>query len=161
MIKDCLNLLQRFWRLIFPEPEQLPAEVSFGERLSRYVFTKQYLRKTKDRLSPQAFTPPKVIRETSVYRTNGCSELNIWELSDKYVTPNRSDHKPALGRGDLAAQVVFDQQLRVIPHPIPHPKHANIVDWPDEPGSALELMKATELANQAIRILRPPANPVT
>ena len=153
MIKNCLSLFQRFWRLIFPEPEQLPAEVSSGERLSRYVFTKRYLKKTTDRLSPEAFTPHKTSRETSIYRTDGCSEENIWELSEKYVTAYRPDHKSALGRGDLTAQVVFDQKLNVVPHPIPHPRHANIVGWPDEPGSELELMKATELANQAIRIL--------
>jgi hypothetical protein len=112
-----------------------------------------------DRLSPEAFTPHKTSRETSIYRTDGCSEEKIWELSEKYVTAYRPDHKHALGRGDLAAQIVFDQQLRVISHPFPHPRHANIVDWPDEPGNALELMKATELANRAIRILRP-NNPI-
>lgn len=71
------------------------------------------------------------------------------------MTPHRLDHKPVIGRGDLIAQIVFDQQLRVIPHPIPHKRHANIVDWPDEPGSDFELMKATELANQAKLIPRP------
>jgi hypothetical protein len=155
-----LGLFQQFLRSIFPKPEQLPAEVGPGERLSRYVFTKSHLKKSRGCLSPEAFTPPNTPREISVYRTDGCSEQTIWELADKHVTPHRRDHKPAKGRGDLEAQIVFDHQLRVIPHPIPHPRHANIVDWPDEPGSSLELLKATELANRARLILRP-ANPAT
>jgi hypothetical protein len=157
LVKNFLGLFQRFWRLIFPKPEPSPVVCS-DERLSRYIFFGSHLKLKQGFVSPEVFTPPNN-RTLSIYRTDNCSEQNIWELADIYVTPHRPDHRVSKGRADMKAEVAFEQQLQVIPYPKPHPRHANIVGWPDEPGGALELLKARELANRAIRVLRP--DPIT
>ena len=153
MVKNFLGLFRRFWRLIFPKPEP-SAVVGRDERLSRYVFFSRHLKLKQGSVSPEVFTPPKN-RKFSIYRTDNCSEQNIWELADRYVTPHRPDHRVSKGRADMKAEVAFAQHLKVVPYPRPHPRHANIVGWPDEPGHALELLKATELANRATLIPRP------
>ncbi len=79
--------------------------------------------------------------------------MDIWEIGDRYVTDLHRESKPVLGRGDLIAQRVIELKLRVVPSPAPHPKHANIVDWPVEKHKRLKI--ATKLAREgAILVIR-------
>jgi len=67
--------------------------------------------------------------ETSVCRSEGLSESQIWAISSKYFDPY-SLH-PAIGRGDGRASVVFDANLEIDPDGTPYLEHANIVGWYD------------------------------
>jgi len=67
---------------------------------------------------------------TSVYRTSGLSEREIWEIGDNYVAPKRKMLIEA--RAELTVADVEAVGLRVEPDVIPHPLHANIDGWPTE-----------------------------
>jgi len=89
----------------------------------------------------------------SVYRTCGCQEEKVWWLGERYVYRKRKDGKPILARADLMAADFFEQNLEVKKHPYPHPRHANVIGWPDDKPS--RKMKATELANKATGLVKP------
>lgn len=147
-----LNQLLQFCLNIFQDPDQLPSRVSPQERLSRYVVYNRHMKKAKNQVSPEAFVPSSKTNNTSVYRTNDCSEKKIWDIGDNFVTALLPDKKPVIGRADLPAHTIDDQQLRVVPETNPHPRHANIEGWPLDPDAVL--MKARELAKQAHLIVR-------
>jgi len=69
------------------------------------------------------------------------------------VTSNRTDGLGVLARADIQAENVLNQGLLVDPTPIPHPRHADIVNWSDKPEQRLETMGA--LATQAELVLPP------
>jgi len=83
--------------------------------------------------------------ETSVYRIIGLVDPEIFEIGQRYVANKRN--KPLLGRADIEVSKVFDRDLSVISDPNPHPRHANIVDWPEEREKYRLL--AVELAAEA------------
>jgi hypothetical protein len=75
----------------------------------------------------------------------------IWALGETYVTANRTDGLRVLARADIHAEIILNEDLLVEPTPIPHPRHADIVNWADRPeqrlGQALALaLKARPIA---------------
>lgn len=150
-----LDRLRKFWDRIFQKSDLLPSFIDPSERLSRFILTRRYIKSSRNSVSPQAFMPSTRTRETSVYRTEQCSETAIWEIGDNYVTALHPEHKPIVGRGDLITHdILNNRHLRVVTSPVPHPRHANIVDWPVEKEKIL--MIATELAHGATLVIRPP-----
>lgn len=147
-----LSRFAQFWQRIFPKPEPFK-RVQINEPLSRFVLSKSLLKRSKSRVSPQVFVPSPKTQDTSVYRIMDCSEEEIWDIGDRYVTGLHREHKPVLGRADTTAQNVTGQGLQAIPCPRPHPRHANITGWPQE--EHLILMKATALANSSTLLPRP------
>lgn len=89
--------------------------------------------------------------ETSVYRTSGLTEEEIWEIGqEKVAKPSgRSLH----ARGDTPASVILKTGLAITPETTPHPLHANIVNWPLEKDE--QRMLALEIANEATLTLSP------
>jgi len=79
----------------------------------------------------------------SVFRTSDLSAAENWAIGDA-VGELRG--KILLGRGDIKAAVINESRLSIDPNDIP-PRHANIVDWPDD-DSAIKLI-AIELADRA------------
>jgi hypothetical protein len=149
-----MNYLSRFeqlWRRIFPRPEPFP-RVQPHEPLSRFVLSKRLLKQSRSRVSPQVFAPSTKTKITSIYRILGCSEEEIWAIGDRYVTDLHPEHKPVLARADLEAEKVTKIGLKIIPCPRPHPRHADVTEWPQE--EHLALMKATALANSSVLISR-------
>ncbi len=141
-----------------PYSSQLDPE----ERLSRFILTKRHFSRMHQKVKVQAFKPhdpssehPE--RQHSVYRTDDCSEEEIWSLGDEYVTRLRPDHKPILGRGDIKCKEVLEQDLLVVSAPVPHPRHANIVNWPED--ESLREAKALELSRKAQLHLRQETSP--
>ncbi len=153
MALNCLKRLRKFLDRISPKPDTLSPSVDPSERLSRFILTKRYMKSAQKRVTPQAFMPSNKNGETSVYRTEQCTDAAIWEIGNGYVTALRLDSKPVIGRGDLITQDVIKHSLRVIASPDSHPRHANIVDWPVE--KAPRLMLATELALRATLVISP------
>ena len=134
------------------------SDVSPEERITRYILNRRHIKPVKGEIKADAFLPtnPKPEqqeRQTSVYRTINCEETEIWSIGDRYVE-NREKKRFILARGDLLAQAVYNQDLRIVPHPFPHPRHANIVNWPNEESPEHRKAKAVLLAQEARLIVR-------
>ena len=139
--------------------KELPSAVAPDERITRYLVDKKHFKPEKDEIKVDAFLPPKPKpelpeRQTSVYRTINCAETEIWSIGDRYVE-NREKKRFILARADLLAQTVYSQDLRIVPHPLPHPRHANIVNWPNEESPEHRKVKALLLAQSSRLIVRP------
>ena len=139
--------------------EELPSDVGSEERITRYILNKKHINSEKGQIKVDAFLPTKPKpeqpeRQTSVYRTINCEETEIWSIGHRYVE-NPEENRFILARGDLLAQTVYSQDLRIVPHPFPHPRHANIVNWPNEESSAQRRAKAVLLAKESRLIVRP------
>lgn len=79
-----------------PEPTD---QVDSEEPTSRYLLNSKWFDVSAKRVFAQAFKPPKAtheypVRQTSVYRTKGCQELEIWEIGNEYVTKLHSKRLP-------------------------------------------------------------------
>ncbi len=93
--------------------------------------------------------------ETSVYRLSGIeNELDIWKIGDKYVREPRSRNGTSCtiyGRSEVSAEIILDNNLSITPQPTPHPRHADITNWPEDKPQ--KQMKATVLADESVLIL--------
>ena len=135
------------------------SDVSAEERITRYILNKRHFNREKGEIKVAAFLPTKPRpelpeRQTSVYRTINCEEIEIWSIGEQYVA-NPGKNRFVLARGDLLAQTVYSQDLRIVPHPLPHPYHANIVNWPNEESSEHRKLKALLLAKESSLIVKP------
>ena len=115
-----------------------------SEWITRYILERKKITLTKMKISHRVFMPNKN-GETSVYRIDGLSESVVWQIGERNVASECD--KPLLGRADISASNVTKHGLNVKPDIRPHPRHANIIDWPNE-GSRQRLI-ALELAADA------------
>ncbi|MYA27951.1 MAG: hypothetical protein F4Z24_01160 [Nitrospira sp. SB0666_bin_27] len=139
--------------------KELPSEVAPEERITRYILNRRHIKPEKGEIKADAFLPTKPKpelpeRQTSVYRTMNCEETEIWAIGDRYVE-NPQKKRFVLARGDLLAQTAYNQDLRIVPHPFPHPYHANIVNWPNEESPEHRKAKAVVLARESTLVVRP------
>lgn len=128
------------------------AEVDPEETVCRFLMQKSWFNHDTGHISPQAFkprtpTPPSTAFKTSVYRIDGCTEEEIFSISEEQVNKKRTDGRKVLARAEILAKVVLAEKLIIDPAPNPHPRHADIIGWPDEPDKRLD--KANQLAIQA------------
>jgi hypothetical protein len=133
-------------------PDISPHDIDAAERISRYLLIKNHFNPRTGHVSPQAFKPtsPKNegdVRKTSIYRTKELAEAEVWTLGDDYVTKLHSGHLSVLARADTQAQKILELDLKIDPDGVPHPRHANIVSWPD--GQEVRQMNAVSLARSA------------
>jgi len=146
------SYLERFWKFllgIFLRVDWASRTVSPDERISRYIFDKRYMR---GGVSPAAYMPPRS-GGTSVYRTSGCTEKRIWLLGLLFVERKRRDNVKILGRADLNSRIVFGEDLNIRPSFRPHPRHADLTNWPDD--KAQQKDKAIALAQASVLTVRP------
>jgi hypothetical protein len=144
-------------------PDPLPGiEVLSSEQITRFLTQRKWFNPRTENISPQAFSPraPKplsTIPKSSVYRTEGCSDEEIWLIGEKYVAEKRQDGQKVLARADVSADVILSSAGLVIePAPTPHPRHADIVNWPDARERQLDKMNI--LAEQSKLRLPPPTS---
>lgn len=78
---------------------------------------------------------------TSVFRTSGISDDDIWSLGDRHI------QKQILGRGDIAASKVTDKGLEVVPDDNPE-RHANILGWADHDERSKNISIAQQLEDE-------------
>lgn len=124
-------------------------QVDPNERITRYIFQK------KGRYSSQNMTVkynaymPASDGNSSVYRTQKLSAIEIWEIGVEFVEKRRRDGKKILARADLQASEIFKHKLQIIPEENPHKLHANLTEWPIEKSErvliALTLAQGSEL----------------
>ena len=153
------SYLERFWKFllgIFLQIDWVSRAVSPGERISRFIPYRGWIRPAKGRVSPAAFMPPK-IGDLSVYRTSGCAEKKIWLLGMLFVERKRKDKARVVGRADVCSDLVFEQKLKIRSLFSPHLRHAELTNWPED--KAQQKDKALALAQAAILCVRPGAEP--
>jgi len=148
---SCLAQFRILLRTIFSRFERVPSRVAPEEKVTRFICSRDHFHPTTGAPKVGAFLPPE--SGLSVYRTYSCGEEKIWWLGERYVARKRKDGKPILARADLVASDFFQQNLEIKKHPYPHPRHANVIGWPEDKPS--KRMKATELANRAIGLIKP------
>lgn len=83
--------------------------------------------------------------EVSVYRTKDLTCQQINEIGHLHVA--EIQNKKLLGRAEIVTSSILKQDLKVEPEPRPHPRHANIVEWPADKSE--HKMIAIELAAEA------------
>jgi len=108
---------------------------------------------TKGRVLPAAFMPSTKTKDTSVYRTTRCSERKTWLIGDIFVARYRKDRRNIFGRADVGSDLVFQEGLKIVASPSPHPRHADVTDWPDDRPQ--QKIKAMALAQGATLRLHP------
>jgi hypothetical protein len=130
--------------------------VNGEEAISRFIVSRYYFNNQTGNISPQAFKPasPKPPerpdQQTSVYRTKSLNDAEIWAVGDDFVATKRNI--PILARADIQAEKIFNQDLEIIPDTRPHPRHANIVKWPE--NDEARQMKCLLLSKQATLLAR-------
>jgi hypothetical protein len=133
--------------------DSLPQEVDARERITRYLTNPDWFNTKTSHITPQAFKPaspkPPVrpIRRTSIYRTEGCSEQDIWLIGDERVTKQHAQQLSILARADISAQAITEEDLLIVPEPRPHYRHGNIEMWPED--EVQRQAKALSLARKA------------
>ena len=117
-----------------------------SEYVARFIMQKSYFRSSVGTVRHNAFMPNRN-GETLVYRTIDLREKEIYEIGQRYVAePLR---KKLFGHAEIVVSAILDYNLRVESYPHPHPRHANIVDWPEDASKnkmiALELTERSHL----------------
>ncbi len=122
-----LNLFRRnigFWAPF--------GNVKPNERISRFLFKDNV--RADNSIKPNAFRPPRDSSELSVYRTSKLREQTIWRIGKYFVESisRRKNHTKIFGRADLTAKHIVSAfpSLSVKPYRYPHPRHANITNYP-------------------------------
>jgi hypothetical protein len=123
-----------------------PAE---AEPLSRFLLSKRRYSVERMRVKSAAFLPEPNSLETSVFRTLGLEEEEIWTIGEHHVA--QATGHTLHGRGQVLAQVPRRLGLNVRPDNQPE-RHAAIVGWPAEKDR--QQMLAIELAEEATLFLK-------
>ena len=84
--------------------------------------------------------------ETSIYRTDGLAGPAIWALGYQFVEHRPARHVRARGVGRVS--MVPDPPLVLDPNGVPHPRHTDIIGWPNAGDKDAQMMLATEIANR-------------
>ena len=90
--------------------------------------------------------------ETSVYRADGTASAELWRICAAHIDQPEVAMK---ARGTVEAAVFLDAQLTFDPDGKPHPRHANVIGWPEDKHARKNL--AREIANKMTLELRPGA----
>jgi len=144
-----------------PDPVPGPI-VSASEQISRFLVYSRWFNLRTKRILGQAFMTrepqsPDTMFRTSVYRIDGCTSEEIWLIGEEFVSKRRLDKRPVRARADIEAQTIFSENLQVAPVPTPHPRHADIVLWPEQPEKHLEKANAMALTAKLVPLPSPQA----
>ena len=154
-----MRYLRQFWIFLqstFLKIDRIPSAIGQDECVTHFIFYHGHIDENRGLVDHAAFKPHKTDRNFSVYRIKGCSEKRIWLIGYLFVELRRSDKRIILARGDVECKIVFDQGLRITPKPSPHPRHAEVIGWPDDKPT--QKLKQIALAQAAKLRLRPRAD---
>jgi hypothetical protein len=129
----------------------LGPSVSRNETVTKYQLDREDVRKDGS-VRYQALLPA-ANGKRSVFRIDGLTEVEIWNLGQGRVASIRS--LPLLGRFDLKALDVYDHSLYFQVDADYRSRHADIVGWPQEKEERISV--AQELAANCYRRPNPNA----
>lgn len=92
--------------------------------------------------------------EWSVFRADKATSSDMWDICTKHFD-NLSIPRIAKARGTCAASVMIDQGLCFDPDGKPHPRHVNVIGWPDptrEPKDKLKNIQQRIAAAMTLEI---------
>ncbi len=128
----------------------LPAAVEPPEQITRFLRYSRYFNLNTGRIKLEGLLPPPVDiaakrtrLETSVYRADDVSSEDLWEICATYVDRPDSTMK---ARATVEAAAFLERQLAFDADGNPHPRHANVIDWPEEKHLQKDL--AREIADR-------------
>ena len=112
----------------------LPRLVEPRESITRFLHSSEHFAATTGRVKGPAiaprFSPTSGQFETSVYRAIGAASKELWDICSARVD-QPATQRIMKARGTCSAQAMFDEKLTFDADGRPHPRHANVVAWPD------------------------------
>lgn len=123
-------------------------KVSPVETVTRYIFSSRHYAADRGRVKYNALMPRN--GETSVFRINNLPFEQIWDIGSHV---GNVSNRTLRARGDIAAEDILSEDLRIEPDTQEHPLHANIIGWPAQ-DAKIRLI-ASKLADKAQLHLRP------
>lgn len=119
----------------------LLGKVHHDEIVSRFLLDGD-VRQSDSTIRPKAFRPPLNSGDLSVYRIKNLVDQTIWRIGKYFVEKASTRNKRLIGRADLSVRKIMSihPPLSVVPVRLPHPRHANISNFPvllrpeDEPN---------------------------
>ena len=96
--------------------------------ITRFLFSGKFFARAANRAKRHAFS--LFDGKLSVFCIDQLTEAVIWRIGRNYAGAARGE--AARARADLQVSDVRMCQLEVVAAPTNHPRHANIVGWPDE-----------------------------
>lgn len=124
--------------------------VSPSEPTARFITQRSYYRSSDKTVKHNAYMPNKN-GETSIYRTTGITDSEIYKIGQKYV--GEEIGRSIKGHAEIVTSEIIKHELAVKADPSPHPRHANIIDWPED--KTKQRIIAVELADKALLHLIP------
>ena len=109
------------------------------EVVARYLLSSSDF--SYSRVKPRALEPSPIDQCTSVFRIDGLTENEIWDMGTRFVAEPRA--KRVRARADITVSSVINSNLFVEPHE-PPVRHALISGWSTEKHA--RMAKAQELA---------------
>lgn len=133
------------WHLTFLSffGRDLPERVCHGDELTTFVRTPDDVVRSTNRVRFERLMPRRINGrlETSVCRSTTLSPTAVWAICAAHVDP-ALPKGPACGRGIGPAWCILRETgLYVHCDGVPHPYHANILGWYDEPGAQVKDIK--------------------
>jgi len=108
---------------------QFPDGVGGAEPIARYLLENSKYSSAEMRVKYSAFMPaPDNI--LSVFRVAGMEHAGITELGNDFVAAPQA--RNLKGYAIVAAQIISDRGLDIVPTLEPHPRHADVVGWSEK-----------------------------
>lgn len=120
------------------------------ESLGRYLPEESYFSRSKNAVKPKAFMPPSDLK-LSVFRIDGLSLKQIWEIGEQQVIQAMPQTKVLYGLANIKVAKVNEVSLSIDPDNRPM-RHANIIGWPANKARRQSI--AQELAAEAKLVLK-------
>lgn len=92
----------------------------------------------------------RIRQETSVYRASGVTSAGLWAICAEHVDNHATQMK---ARGTAEAVAFLEKNLSFDADGNPHPRHANVIGWPEEKHARKNL--AREIADRMTLEVRP------
>lgn len=108
----------------------LAGSVEPHEPITRFIHSSEHFAAQTGRVKPAALLPAlnraTQRLESSVYRASGASSEELWAICAEHVDITRR----MKARGTTAAEHFLAAGLQFDPDGKPHPRHANVIEWP-------------------------------
>lgn len=120
-------------------------DLSGGDILSRFIFSKRHFSIENRTVKYGAFLPPPDSADLSVFFVSSLTNSEIWEIGCEYV---QTDQRKLKARADLTVENVYAVNLKVVPDTQPHELHANITPFPLDKRERTALARKLAVASK-------------
>ncbi len=118
----------------------LPDYVEDFEAITRFAFQSGHHSLTE--LKWKAFEPRN--GELSIFRVHEMGDAEIWDIGINHV--GKLQKRPPKCRKDFLVKIVRELGLDVVSETKSHPRHGNIIHWPEHESEVLLMSKKVAAA---------------